>query len=104
MFEDKRQMVHHSIAQAIQDAILFGNVKEIHGILDMVEGDEDFPEDLRHKIEALMYFREHYGRGGDLESKNPLIQQRIQQMESAWGRELIEMISYYTDTADSKYA
>jgi hypothetical protein len=77
---------------AIEDAVLFGNTKELDDILDLIEGDEDFPDALRHGLEALRYFRGHYGKDGELAPSHPLKKQKIALMESAWGAELLDML------------
>jgi hypothetical protein len=105
MFEvSDNAKVSPPLIQAIEDAILFGNIQEIDGILDMVRDDEAFPADLRHGLEALMYFRMHYGKGGPREPANEADRQKAAQMESSWGRELIEMIGHYPDLTEAKYA
>jgi hypothetical protein len=92
------------IIQAIEDAILFGNVNEIDGILEMVREDNNFPQNLRNALESMRYFRQYYGRGGILE---PVLEEDVQRalrMEAAWGREVIEMIGHYPDMTEAKYA
>jgi len=92
------------IVQAIEDAILLGNIQELDGVLDLVREDENFPEHLRNGLEALLYFRLHYGKGGDLELANDGHRQKLIQIESAWGRELIESIGHYPDLTEARYA
>jgi hypothetical protein len=77
---------------AIEDAVLFGNADELDEIIELIEGDEDFPDNLRHGIEALRYFRSFYGKDGELSSSHPLKKQKIALMESAWGAELLSLL------------
>jgi hypothetical protein len=77
---------------AIEDAVLFGNTEELDDILDLIEGDEGFPDNLRHGLEALRYFRSYYGKDGELSSSHPLKKQKIALMESAWGAELLDQL------------
>jgi hypothetical protein len=77
---------------AIEDAVLFGNTEELDNILDLVEDDESFPDNLRHGLESLRYFRAFYGKDGELSPEHPLKKQKIALMESAWGAELLEML------------
>jgi hypothetical protein len=93
-----------SLIQAIEDAVLFGNIKEIDGLLDLVKEEPNFPENIRHALEALLFFRIHYGKGGAMEPVSDSDRQKAAQMESSWGRELIEMIGHYPDLTEMKYA
>jgi hypothetical protein len=77
---------------AIEDAVLFGNTEELDEIIDLIDGDETFPDHLRHGIEALRYFRSYYGKDGELAPNHPLKKQKIALMESAWGAELLDML------------
>ena len=81
-----------AIDLAIEDAVLFGSTEELDNILDLIEGDEDFPDNLRHGLEALRYFRSYYGKDGTLAPSHPLKKQKIALMESAWGAELLDML------------
>jgi len=92
------------IVQAIEDAILFGNIREIDGLLDLVCEDTLFPNKLRYGLEALMYFRQYYGKGGILEPASETDRQQSLHVESSWGRELIEMVGHYPDMSEAKYA
>ena len=92
------------IIHAIEDAVLFGNIREIDGVLDLVHEDESFPQDLRYGLEALLYFRLYYGKGGSLEPQNEEEKRKMLQIESFWGRELIEQIGHYPDMTEAKYA
>jgi hypothetical protein len=83
-----------TLARSIEDAILFGHIKELDAILDVVETDDDFPVELRYGLEALRYFREHYGKEGMIEPTERLQKQKVQVMESAWGAELLEMLHH----------
>jgi len=92
------------IIHAIEDAVLFGNIREVDGVLDLVEEDDDFPQDLRYGLEALLYFRLHYGKGGSLEPHDETEKRKVLQMESFWGRELIDKIGHYPDMTEAKHA
>ena len=104
MFYDDVSTLSAPLVQAIEDAILLGNVKEIDGVLDLVRDDESFPQDLRYGLEALRYYRLYYGKGGDLEPKTSEDKSRMLQMEAYWGRELIEQIANCPDLGDVKIA
>ncbi|MDR3450162.1 MAG: hypothetical protein P4M15_10530 [Alphaproteobacteria bacterium] len=92
------------IIHAIEDAVLFGNIKEIAGILDMVREDSTFPENLRNALESLMYFRIAYGKGGAQEPVTEEDRQAKLRMESSWGKEIIDMIGHYPDMSEVNYA
>lgn len=77
---------------AIEDAVLFGNTEELDHIIEMIEDDETFPDNLRHGLEALRYFRGFYGKDGSLAPDHPLKKQKIALMESAWGAELLDLL------------
>jgi hypothetical protein len=77
---------------AIEDAVLFGNAEELDEIIELIDGDDDFPDNLRHGIEALRYFRGFYGKDGELSPSHPLKKQKIALMESAWGAELLNLL------------
>jgi hypothetical protein len=81
-----------SLNLAIEDAVLFGNTEELDEILELVEDDVEFPENLRHGIEALRYFRSFYGKNGELAPSIAIKKQKIALMESAWGAELLDML------------
>ncbi|MDE1900329.1 MAG: hypothetical protein KGI37_01645 [Alphaproteobacteria bacterium] len=104
MFGSPAPSIASSLVHAIEDAVLLGNIGEIDGILDMVADDDRFPETLRYGLESLMYFRIYYGKGGALEPADDAGKQKTAQMESFWGRELIETIGHYPDLTESKYA
>lgn len=82
------------LIQSIEDAILFGHVKELDAILDVVEGDRDFPNELLYGLQALRYFRAHYGKDGVQEPENPLQKQKVMVLESAWGAELLDKLRH----------
>ena len=77
---------------AVEDAVLFGNNDELDEILDLIDGDEKFPETLRHGLEALRYFRTYYGKDGELAPDQSLKKHKIALMESAWGAELLDLL------------
>ncbi|MDD3029343.1 MAG: hypothetical protein PHS57_03565 [Alphaproteobacteria bacterium] len=89
--------VSSSVAQAIQEAILLGGDDEIEAVLESVKDDETFPVTLRYGLEALLYFRRYYGEGKELEPKDKEKKRKACDMESSWGRELIESLTYYSD-------
>lgn len=81
-----------NLVLAVEDAVLFGNTEELDEILELIEDDEDFPDHLRHGLEALRYFRSFYGKDGELAASHPLKKQKIALMESAWGAELLDLL------------
>ena len=86
--------VPSSVAQAIEDAVLFGHVKEIDAVLDLVEDNDDFPQELLYALQALRYFREHYGQDGDMPPGTPLQQQKVTVIEAAWGAEILDLLHH----------
>ena len=104
MFDTPTPKISPPIIHAIEDAVLFGNIREIDGILDLVHEDEAFPQDLRYGLEALLYFRLYYGKGGALEPQGEADKRKMLQLEASWGRELIEQIGHYPDMTEAKYA
>jgi len=87
-----QEFINPPLTQAIEDAILFGHIKELDAILDIVEADKDFPEELKYGLEALRYFRAHYGKDAVLEPIERLQKQKTLVMESSWGSELLDML------------
>jgi hypothetical protein len=104
MFGNIAPKISAPVIQAIEDAIFFGHIKELDSLLDLVCEDTYFPDDLRYGLEALMYFRLHYGKGGVLEPTNETERQKVMATESSWGRDLIESIGHYPDMTEAKYA
>lgn len=92
MRDNPTQEVPSALNLAIEDAVLFGNTQELDDILDLIEGDENFSDRLRHGLEALRYFRSYYGRNGEMAPDHPLKKQKIALMESAWGAELLDLL------------
>ncbi len=78
----------------IEDAILFGHIAELDAVLEAIEDDESFSEELRYGIESLRYFREYYGKDGPLSPPQWLQKQKIAVMESAWGSRLLELLRH----------
>jgi hypothetical protein len=92
------------LAQSIEDAVLFGHIGELDSVLDTIAAQKSFPEDLRYGLEALRYFREHYGKDGPLEPDAKLQKQQVIVMESAWGSELLTMLHQQEAVAEQRYA
>lgn len=92
MFFKKDDVIPPALAQIIEDAILFGHVTELDKVLETVDGDSDFPEELRYGLQALRHFRDHYGKGGVIEPEDNLQKQKAIVMESAWGAELLDKL------------
>jgi hypothetical protein len=86
-------LLHPSLVEAIRDAILFGNVREVEAVLNLASLDPDFPQVLYHSMEALKYFREFYGKDGLLEPRSAEQMQKKMLMENAWGAEILQLIS-----------
>lgn len=89
---DSHNIVSADTAQTIEDAVLFGHVKELDEVLDLIKDDDGVSEELRYGIEALRYFRDHYGRDGTMKPTSKLQMQQITVMETAWSAELLEML------------
>lgn len=92
-----------NLVLAVEDAVLFGNTEELDEILELIEDDEDFPDHLRHGLEALRYFRSHY-KDGELAPTHPLKKQKIALMESAWGAELLDLLRRGEKSSSAKQA
>ena len=92
MQKHRDDFISPELTQSIEDAILLGHVKELDRVLDIVEGDKDFPEELRYGLQALRYFRAHYGKDGVMEPQEQLQKQKALVMESAWGAELLDKL------------
>ena len=94
-----REIISAELAQAIEDAVLLGHIAEIDAVLDLVEDDGDFPEESRYGLQALRYFRAHYGRSGEGEPGNLLQRQKTTPRGSAWSAELLSMLKRSEDAA-----
>jgi len=81
-----------SLQQSIEDAILFGHVRELDAVLDLIEYDKDFPEELLYGLQALRHFRAHYGKDGIIEPEDKLQKQKAVVMENAWAAELLDSL------------
>jgi hypothetical protein len=92
MYKKNHDLLSPEMTQTIEDAILLGHIKELDAVLDMVEGDKDFPEEMRYGLQALRYFRDHYGKDGIQEPEDTLQKQKVIVMESAWGAELLDKL------------
>lgn len=88
------EVISASVTQSIEDAILFGHIKELDAVLESVKDDKNFPEEMRHGLEALRHFRAHYGKDGALEPTDALEKQKVMLMESAWGAELLDKLRH----------
>lgn len=104
MSESIRAKLSPSMISSIQDAVLFGNIKELNGVLDLAEFEPDFPKELLHGIEALLYFRMNYGKGGDLEPAGPLTRSTASLLENDWVKKIIDMTSDEGDEQLSRKA
>ena len=97
MFNASNKPIPAPMAQAIEDAVLFGHIKEIDAVLDVIEGDDRFPDELRYGLESLRYFREYYGRDGASQPTQWLQRQKVAVMESSWGSNLLELLRHSED-------
>jgi len=104
MSNDSAPRISYHARQAIQDAILLGGAREIDDVLNLVENDGEFPEKLRHGLEAMAYFRQYYGKGGELEPMDGEDKKRAIELDVFWGRELIESLRFYSDPTQEKIA
>ena len=92
MVTNDQDTITPELTQSIEDAILFGHIKELDQILNNIENDKSFPEELRYGLQALRHFRDHYGKDGVLEPSELLQKQKSLVMESAWGAELLDKL------------
>lgn len=92
MFNPNQGLINPELAEAIEDAILLGHVEEIDAVLNVIEIDPNFPDELRHGLQALRYFRAHYGKDGTAEPTERLQKQKAALLEASWGSELLEML------------
>jgi len=87
-------IIRPSLAQAIEDAILLGNIGEIDVVLDLIEDEDEFPQPLRSGLEALRHFRANYGSHGAFPPKSDMDKKKMTLMETAWGAELLDMLRH----------
>ncbi len=85
-------VISPALTQSIEDAILFGSLKDLDAVLETIEDHEDFPETLRYDLQALRHFRAHYGKDGIIEPQDALQKQKAVVMETAWGAELLDTL------------
>ncbi|MDR3425123.1 MAG: hypothetical protein P4M13_08680 [Alphaproteobacteria bacterium] len=104
MFTDDISQLSPPLVQAIEDAILLGGAKEVGEVLELVREDEDFPDELRYGLEALHYFRLHYGKGGVLAPVGENERREMLKAESYWGRELLEVIARCPELGEARSA
>ncbi len=91
-WKKNQDVIESGLSQAIEDAILFGQVAEIDAVLERIKDADNFPEDLRNGLESLRHYRAHYGKDGEMEPKQWLQKQKVAVVESAWGAELLDML------------
>jgi hypothetical protein len=92
MFNPNKGVIDSELAPAIEDAILLGHVAEIDAVLNIVEIDPNFPDELRYGLQALRYFRAHYGKDGVSEPTEKLQKQKAALLEASWGAELLDLL------------
>jgi hypothetical protein len=97
-----RNSLSSTVTQSIEDAIVFGHVRELDSVLDRLEGDMTFPDTLRYGLQALRYFRTHYGKGGMIAPQSLVQKQKIAVMESAWSATLLDMARHRGDVAEKR--
>ena len=101
MIDDEASDVSPSLAQEIEDAIMFGKPDELKLLLDGIGEDDSLPEDVRQGLESLHYFRAHYGREAAL---NDTEKKKITLMDSAWAMELLNKVRAHIEVAAKKSA
>lgn len=84
------------VAQAIEDAILFGKYGDLEEILDDIAEDDAFPAELHNGIETLRYFREYYGPGAGLDQTG---RKKVALMDSAWSMDLLNKLREQAEAA-----
>ncbi len=89
MIDDKTSPISASLADEIEDAIMFGRAGDLEAIIENVSGDDLFPPDLRNGLESLSYFRNHYGKQA---APTETDKKKITLMDSAWSMELLNKI------------
>ncbi len=77
------------LAESIEDAILFGHIREVDDMLKLLELDADFPTELRYGLESLRYFRSHYGKNGFVEPATRIGKQKVLLIENAWAQNFL---------------
>jgi hypothetical protein len=101
MFKSEaHDVISPELAHAFEDAIMFGRHEELALLLEDIEG-EDFPEELRHDLESLRYFREHYGH---MKKLNAVDRKKIALMDSSWGMELLNRLRARASSASVQHA
>jgi len=92
MFNPNKDVIRPELAEAIENAIVLGHIEEIDAVLNVIEIDPDFPDELRYGLQALRYFRAHYGKEGMMDPPERLQKQKAALLEASWGAELLEML------------
>lgn len=52
--------------QTIEEVVMFGKLNELEGLLTKLDGDQRLPQGLRHDVEGLLHYRNHYQSISDL--------------------------------------
>ena len=93
LYADDFAMLSAPLVQAIEDAILLGSLAQMEEVLNSIGADPEFPENLRYGLEALLYFRMYYGKGGALEPNEEDARRATLYLEAYWGKELLETVA-----------
>ncbi|MDD3288233.1 MAG: hypothetical protein PHX43_04415 [Alphaproteobacteria bacterium] len=83
-------VMNSSLAQMIEDTILFGKLEEIETLLDQVADHPDISDELRYGLEGLRYFRSHYTPS--MQQMSPSTRQRVMQFDTDWSMQLLDML------------
>lgn len=67
---------------------MFGKTGDLDCVLNVIGDDGTFPSELRNGLEALKFFRAHYG----CMELNPTDKKKVMLMDSAWSMELLNSV------------
>lgn len=92
-----------SLAQTIEDVVLFGKPVDLENMLDQMTEADQLPEDLRYGLESLRIFRAHYAaEATQLSEAN---RQKVIQYDADWTMQIIQKIhSQHFGMAEEKIA
>lgn len=79
-----------SLARRIGDIVLFGKSADLQRLLDDLDARGLLPDSVRHDLESLHFFRQHYA---GLKEKLPeALQERVARYDADWTMILIQKL------------
>jgi hypothetical protein len=77
-----------SLANVIEDTILFGRTEEFDLLINLVTDHPQIPVELRYGLEGLKFFRQHYRA----ENLSPEARAKVSSFDTQWSMSLIDMV------------